>query len=73
MCIITHCEGTNETVRTDLTEKDEHVRYRRTILLFHEDFIIRSLLIAEQICTDIWLLVLTGKEMQANYAVLYKY
>lgn len=73
MCLIMYCEGKQETERTDLTKQDEHVRYKRTILLFHEVFTISSLLIAEQICTDIWLLVLTGKEMQTNYAVLYKY
>lgn len=46
-----------------MTEQDGHVRYRRTILLFHEVVTISPLLIAEQIHTDIWLLHLTGKEM----------
>lgn len=56
-----------------MTEQDRHVRYRRTIILFHEVLTISPLLIAEQIYTDIWLLGLTGKEMQTDYAVLYKF
>lgn len=61
--IITNCESTSKRLRSVLTEQDGHVRYRRTILLFHEVVTISPLLIAEQIHTDIWLLHLTGKEM----------
>lgn len=56
-----------------MTEQDGHVRYRRTTLLFHEVLTISPLLIAEQIYAGIWLLGLTGKERQTDYAVLYKF